>query len=88
MTAPPEVCPEHDLRIDQYGCWACGHAGPLTDEVLGTWQAWAAGRMSQALAKWETDRSRVRTWARACGRSHPSDARAGHSPRASLRSAP
>jgi hypothetical protein len=38
--APPERCEEHDLIIDEYGCWACGHGGPLTDAVWPSWCAW------------------------------------------------
>lgn len=39
---PPEVCPEHDVRIDHYGCWVCGHAGPITEEVWSSWSAWVS----------------------------------------------
>jgi hypothetical protein len=37
---PPEICPEHDLRIDEFGCWVCGHAGPITEAVWPSWAAW------------------------------------------------
>lgn len=37
MTAPQEVCEKHDLRIDEYGCWACGHAGPITEDLWPSW---------------------------------------------------
>ena len=41
MSEPPEICPDHDLIIDRYGCWACGHAGPITDEVWDSWRRWS-----------------------------------------------
>jgi hypothetical protein len=37
---PPEVCEIHDLRIDQYGCWACGHGGPITEDLAPSWMRW------------------------------------------------
>lgn len=58
--APPEVCPEHDLRIDQYGCWACGHPGPITDEVFDSWYRWSTGRTIQALDWLVARRKRLR----------------------------
>lgn len=41
---PPEICDEHDLPIDQYGCWACGHAGPITDLAWPSWERWSYQR--------------------------------------------
>ena len=38
---PPEVCHEHDVPIDEYGCWACGHAGPLSDAVYPSYYRWS-----------------------------------------------
>lgn len=35
-------CPEHDTPLDDYGCWACGHGGPLNDEVFDSYRRWAA----------------------------------------------
>lgn len=35
-----EICDIHDLRMDEYGCWVCGHAGPITDEVADTFDRW------------------------------------------------
>lgn len=41
MSAPQEICDIHDLRIDEHGCWACGHGGPITSDVAVTWLRWA-----------------------------------------------
>lgn len=39
--SPAEICEIHDNIIDEYGCWACGHNGPITDEVSDSWTRWA-----------------------------------------------
>lgn len=46
---PPEICDIHDLRMDEYGCWACGHSGPITADVWPSWYQWSTGRMGYAL---------------------------------------
>jgi hypothetical protein len=44
MAEPQEVCEVHDLRIDQYGCWACGHGGPISEDVAPSWDWWVLSR--------------------------------------------
>lgn len=55
MAQPPEVCHEHDLPLDGYGCWACGHAGPITDLAWPSWARWCSeadlGTLSRAYAR-------------------------------------
>lgn len=51
MAEPQEICEEHDLRIDEYGCWACGHAGPITDDVWLSWWLWSSGARIGVLSR-------------------------------------
>ncbi len=36
----PDLCHEHDIILDEYGCWVCGHAGPISDEAWPSWYRW------------------------------------------------
>lgn len=43
-----DYCDQHDVPLTEYGCWACGHGGPITDPAADSWDRWVLGSTTRA----------------------------------------
>lgn len=35
-----DICPEHDTRLSENGCWVCGHSAALDDDEHWQFVMW------------------------------------------------
>lgn len=46
---PPELCDQHDIPLDDSGCWACGHGGPIGEVAWPSWERWVLEGFGQRI---------------------------------------